>query len=72
MTMPLDVRQRVRRTDADGAGPTEIARAPGTRPQHRREVREHGGPVARAAARAREGEARDRPAHGMGPRGARR
>ena len=29
MTMPLDVRQRVRRMDADGAGPTEIARALG-------------------------------------------
>ena len=27
--MPLDVRQRVRRMDADGAGPTEIARALG-------------------------------------------
>ena len=27
--MPLGVRQRVRRTDADGAGPTEIARALG-------------------------------------------
>ena len=72
MTMPLGVRQRVRRTDADGAGPTEIARALGTRPQHRCEVREHGGPVARAAARAREGEARDRPARRLGPRGARR
>ena len=36
MTMPLDVRQCIRRMDADGAGPTEIARAPGTRPQHRR------------------------------------
>lgn len=29
MTMPLGVRQRVRRMDADGAGPTEIARALG-------------------------------------------
>ena len=29
MTMPLDVRQCVRRMDADGAGPTEIARALG-------------------------------------------
>ena len=70
--MPLDVRQRVRRTGADGAGPTEIARAPGTRPRHRRKVREHGGPVARAAARAREGEARDRSVRRLGPRGARR
>ena len=72
MTMPLDVRQCIRRMDADGAGPTEIARALGTRPQHRCKVREHGGPVARAAARAREGEARDRPARRLGPRGARR
>ena len=68
--MPLGVRQRVRRTGADGAGPTEITRALGTRPQHRREVRGHGGPVACAATGTREGEARDRPAHGMGPRGA--
>ena len=29
MTMPLDVRQCIRRMDADGAGPTEIARALG-------------------------------------------
>ena len=29
MTMPLGVRQCVRRMDADGAGPTEIARALG-------------------------------------------
>ena len=31
MTMPLGVRQCIRRMDADGAGPTEIARALGIR-----------------------------------------
>ena len=44
--VPLDVRQRVRQTGADGMGLTEIVRALRAHPKYRREVREHGGHVA--------------------------
>ena len=71
MTVPLDVRNDIRSMDADGVPRAGTREEAAGEPQHRREVRRHGGHVAGAAAARAAAQARARGPRGLGRVGAR-